>query len=372
MRHDMVVVATIAISVTVAHRYGADVLRGASRAARGWGWRFRQVPLPAAAGPVFPWPVDGVIGYVGDPVLAARVRALGVPFVNLSPAVAELRIDEEAVGACAARHLLARGLPRLVAARGWYMDAGSIRRLAGFRAVAAAAGVPCLDLPCPRLTPAPLRRALTRWWRQAALPAGVFAANDQFAAVVMQAALDAGLAVPAQVAVVGADDDELACELAPVALASVALPHEPLGAAAAHRLRALLAGGDPGPGATLVPGVVVERASSDVPLADPVLAAALACLRERHAEALGVEAVAAAAGVHRRALERRFRQALGRSVHDELARVRIQRAQELLVDGRRTVHQVAVAVGLSPSAFAAAFLAATGTTPGAWREGRTG
>jgi LacI family transcriptional regulator len=371
MRHHQGVPATIAISVTLDTRYGGDLLRGVCRAARGWGWRFRQVRAPALRGPPFPWPVDGVIGYL-TPAQVARVAALGVPVVNLTPAVADLGIDEEAVGACAARHLIARGLPRLAVAMGWYMDAGCARRLEGFRRVAAAAGVPCIDLPRPRLTPAPLLRALARWWRTAALPVGVFAANDHFALVAMQAALDAGLAVPGQVALVGADNDEACCELAPVPLASVALPHEPLGAAAALRLRALLAGGKPGPGRTFAPGVVVERASSDLPQSDPQLARALACIRERHAEALGVAAVAQAAGLHRRALERRFRAAFGRSVHDELARQRIQRAQELLVDGRLTVTEVAAAVGLSPSAFAEAFTTAVGTSPGAWREARGG
>lgn len=361
--------ATVALVCSLADRYGADLLRGACRVARGWGWRFRHISEVARRGSPFPWPVDGAIGYF-SPHDSARLDALGLPHVPLNPERSLLLIDEAAVGACAARHLIGLGLPRLAAASAWYMDAGCHRRVEGFCAVAAQSGIPCEILPRRRLRPTALCHAIAGWLRRQPAPFGLFCANDRFALIAQKACEQAGIAIPEQAALVGADNDEVVCELAPVPLSSVAMPHEPLGAAAAQRLRNLLAGGQAGPGCRLEPSVVIARASSDVPAADPALARALSCIRERHAAPLGVAEVAAAAGLHRRALERRFRASLGRSVHDEIARVRMQMAQELLVDGRRPVTAVAALVGLSHSSFVEAFVRATGRSPGAWREAR--
>lgn len=359
--------ATIALVTSLTCRYGRDTLRGAAQAARGWGWRFRHLSRPNRGVRPFPWPVDGAIGQF-SPDDAQRLAGLGIPLVNLKPGATALAIDEAAVGVCAAAHFIERGLLHLAAGTAWYMDLGCARRVEGFTTAATAAGLPVIRLPTPRLPPARLRRALASWLRQQPVPLGLFCANDHLANLVLEACHLAGRQVPGEVALVGADNDEVFCELARVPLSSVAMPHEPQGAAAAERLRALLAGCAPGPDLTFAPGVVVARASSDVPNADPVLARALACISTRCAEALAVGTIADAAGVHRRALERRFRAVLGRSVHAELNAARIRRAQELLADGRLPLAAIAGAVGLSASAFAEAFTATTGQTPGMWRS----
>lgn len=358
--------ATIALVTSLTNRYGCDILRGAAQAARGWGWRFRHLPRPRRTGRPFPWPVDGAMGmYSADEV--ERITAFGIPVVNLRPGLTDLFINEPAVGACAAAHFIERGLLQLAGGTTWYMGRGNAERVDGFIAAATRAGLPIAVMPTPRLPPARLCRAIASWLRRQPLPFGLFCANDHLAEITLRACLAAGLRVPEDVALVGADNDEILCELAAVPISSVALPHEPLGAAAAVRLRELMQGRPPGRGATFAPGVVVARASSDVPHVDPILARALACIRSRCAEGLTIDAIARAAGVHRRALERRFRRVLGRSVHDELTASRIQRAQELLANGRMPLSDVAGAVGLSASAFAQAFVAATGQSPGAWR-----
>lgn len=66
---------------------------------------------------------------------------------------------------------------------------------------------------------------------------------------------------------------------------------------------------------------------------------------------------------------RAFRQATGRTPHQALVALRIERARRLLADPRLTVTDVALAVGYqTPSAFALAFRRAVGESPARYRQ----
>jgi len=76
---------------------------------------------------------------------------------------------------------------------------------------------------------------------------------------------------------------------------------------------------------------VVARQSTDVLASgDPVVIAALRYIHSAAIEGINVAGVVQATGAGRRELERKFRAILGRSVLQELRRVRIQQAQKLL------------------------------------------
>ena len=76
--------------------------------------------------------------------------------------------------------------------------------------------------------------------------------------------------------------------------------------------------------------------------------------------------------IGRRQLERRFRAAFGRGVHEELQRCRIDRAKRLLAETDLTLAQVADASGFgSSSYFATAFRRAVAETPGRFRQRQT-
>jgi len=75
----------------------------------------------------------------------------------------------------------------------------------------------------------------------------------------------------------------------------------------------------------------VARQSTDVLASgDPVVIAALRYIHSAAIEGINVAGVVQATGAGRRELERKFRAILGRSVLQELRRVRIQQAQKLL------------------------------------------
>ncbi len=89
----------------------------------------------------------------------------------------------------------------------------------------------------------------------------------------------------------------------------------------------------------------------------------------RYAEPLGVDDLAAAAGLSRAHFSRQFRRAFGESPHSYLLTRRLERAAALLRDTDRSVAEVCLDVGLtSVGSFTTSFKRTFGKTPTAYRE----
>jgi DNA-binding LacI/PurR family transcriptional regulator len=124
-----------------------------------------------------------------------------------------LRLDQADVGATAARHLLAAGHRRIgaIVPTDRSLDPFSLPRLAGVRAACATAAgsrdvlVDRLDLDYTEESAA----RLAGRWRESGLT-GLFTYNDEFALLLLSAFQDAGIRMPEEAALVGADDLMLA------------------------------------------------------------------------------------------------------------------------------------------------------------------
>jgi AraC-like DNA-binding protein len=88
----------------------------------------------------------------------------------------------------------------------------------------------------------------------------------------------------------------------------------------------------------------------------------------RYAEPLGVEAMAAAAGLSRAHFSREFRRAFGESPHSYLLTRRLERAAALLRNTDRSVAEICLDVGLtSVGSFTTSFKRNFGKTPTEYR-----
>jgi AraC-like DNA-binding protein len=88
----------------------------------------------------------------------------------------------------------------------------------------------------------------------------------------------------------------------------------------------------------------------------------------RYAENLGVEEMAAAAGLSRAHFSREFRRAFGEPPHSYLLTRRLERAAALLRDTDRQVGEICLDVGLtSVGSFTTSFKRAFGKTPSEYR-----
>ena len=362
----------VAVRVAYWQNVGRDILRGIHRYAverGGWsldiGWRLHG---PDFAGPggkrragrrVLP---AGLIARLEDEADVRQVRSLSVPTVTVAAdeydvALPRVYWDNPAIGRMGAEHLRSLGLRRL-AFYGNVADSYTRQRWEGFeRAARDKRSVAGGAASCDLFTSASSSRGgggvdwagLGAWVGGLPKPVGVMAATDYDGRDLLAAAEARGVAVPEELAVVGVGDDEVLCTFADPPLSSIGLPGERVGYRAAATL-AMLMNGDAPPAAPalLPPTGVAGRLSSDLLAADdPAVRLALRFIRDRAAEPIGVRDVLAAVPLSRRALETRFRRAVGRTLQQELWRARVGSARSLLERTDLPLVDVALRCGFS-------------------------
>lgn len=136
---------------------------------------------------------------------SAGIHALVSVSARPIPGVHHLAFDHADIGAIAVRHLVSRGRQRIgvVMPQERGLNAFAEPRLGGAQGVAASctATVVPLELSYSLESAA----ALVERWPDLGLDA-LFAYNDEYAALLVHAFQDAGVSIPGEVAVVGADD----------------------------------------------------------------------------------------------------------------------------------------------------------------------
>ena len=240
--------------------YATEIVQGMLDAATGAGAvvaiavRGRR----GAAGPPVAWARElvatgreAVIGVVNS-LTAGHVTALaraGLPLVVIDPIdlprarVTSVGATNFAGGVAAARHLLQLGHRRVAYVGGSPTAACSQARMAGFRAVMEAAGLP---VPDGYVQDGLFRyqdgiEGTTALFALPAPPTAVFAACDEVAAGVVEAARAHGLRVPEDLSVVGFDDTQLARYGSPP-LTTVRQPLRDMGAVALRTALRMAAG----------------------------------------------------------------------------------------------------------------------------------
>jgi LacI family transcriptional regulator len=358
----------VALFVESSISFGRGVLRGIARYLRVHGpWsifleqRELGAALPAWIGR---WEGDGIVTRSEDP----RILRAGVPVVGLydrvpgAPGVPMIVNDNRAVGRLAAGHLRDRGFRRLA----YYGPRGerwSDERREG-------AGAEWTRAP-GRGAWEPEQEALRRWLEGLPRPVGLVAANDIHGLRALDACRRAGLAVPEQVAVVGADEDAELCELSDPPLSSVAFNPERVGFEAAALLDRLMRGDRAPRKPMLVPplGVTARQSTDILAIEDPYVAKALHVIRRHACDGVSVKEILAEVPLSRRSFEHRFRKLLGRTPKEEIQRVRIERAKALLAGTDLKAARVSEQLGFhQPAYFSAVFRRETGTSPAEWRR----
>jgi LacI family transcriptional regulator len=371
----------IALFVWSAGHYCQNVLHGVSAFARPRKpWLFRIAPPEMAAlSFIKAWRPTGIIAFLGDLRFARAVERLGLPTVDVSNACGDVKVprvgvDDVAVGALAAEYLLNNGF-RHFGYVGNPADRFSVEREQGFRDALAKAGQRCESyhertVNLPRGTWIP-KAELREWMLKRPKPSAVLCANDARGWELAELCADTGVAVPEELAVVGVDDDPLFCGLSYPPLSSVATPAFQIGYEAAALLERILAGQRPPRRPMLFPPVrvVVRRSSELIAVADSDVAQALRFIRANAHRPLGVEDLLGEVQISRRMLELKFRAALQRTPAEELQRVRLQSAKELLSTTDVPIADVALKAGFSGSKqLAESFRRVLKTTPREYRH----
>jgi LacI family transcriptional regulator len=295
--------------------------------------------------------------------------------VDRSPqGIASVCVDEQRIATLAAEHLLATGLKHLTTFR-FDESPFSVAREAAFveRALRASVhvapgwGAGAGDPSERHERPA----ALIAWLRSLPRPCGIFTCTDGWGRTVARYARAAALRVPEDLALVGADNDELECELIAPPLSSVIVPWQEMGKRAAALVQSALAGtGVAGERVVVEPvGVMARRSSEVLAIEDELVAKAVAWIHAHADRRLTVPTVAKAVSSGRQRLERRFRAVLDRTVQEEIRRAHVEIAKRLLVTTRTSMAEVAKQSGFTNAALLSiAFQRELGMPPSAYRR----
>ncbi|MDO4584467.1 MAG: DNA-binding transcriptional regulator [Planctomycetia bacterium] len=303
------------------------------------------------------WHGDGVIVRSQTQDVTAAAIATGAKVVDLSenrfPGLPTIYHDYAATAQLAAQHLQERFYPHF----GFVGIEGrkfSVARRDAF-CEALDKKVSVLELPQEEFAKNSFSShlQLTNWLLQLPKPCGIMACYDLVGIYVIQAAVRAGFFVPEEIGVVGANNDEIQCQLSHVPLTSVVVNTFQSGFEAARLLHHLMQGGEPPESPLIVPVTeIVPRKSTDAcMIGDPIVRDALILIRQKACEGVTVAEIAVAMGIHRRLLERRFRSVMNRSVHDEIVRFQMERARELLRDTSMTLERIARRTGFKSASY---------------------
>ena len=383
----------VAVVVDLSETFFREIVAGAAQYARETGdWQLYAGQESADRLPALhDWHGDGIIACLNDERIARAVAETGLPAVAVgspgnieqSARIPHVDTDNQLVANMAFDHLRERGLTRF----GYYgVPPSAATRWSDIRGDAFEARVAAAGYDCGRLTAQDpdgkteaSRTELCQWLTELPKPVGIMACSDFHARHVLEACRSLGLRVPHDVAVIGVDNDELECELAMPPLTSIAQSARRIGHEAARLLDRLIrpehftfGGQVPAvPQETAIPpAAIVARASTETfAVADQVIARVIEAVRDRACKGLTIADLVGVAGMPRWKLEKRFKEIVGHSIHDDMVRVRLAETQRLIRTTDLPLKVVATRSGFHSVAYMTTiFRRSFGTTPALFRR----
>lgn len=323
--------------------------------------------------------LDGILAGGDSHELRSRAARRRIPLVCVggpAPVAGALhvRCDERAVGRLAAQFFLDKGFENLAFVH-QVQAPFAVERGEGFGRRADAGGARLwtdLEMIGSDDPARWLFESLDTWLADLPGPLGVFASAMSGAVHIAQTCRRIGRAIPEDVAVLGLGRDELRARLCTPPLSTLDQNDVGVGNKAAQLLDRMMCGERIEPRQVLVQPVAVQpRQSTDViAVEDPHVRMALSFIRTHAREGINASDVAEAVPASRRVLERSMREILGRTILDEITRIRVETARRLLRETDNSVQQVARMSGFSsPTRMAKVFRRQVGAPPSEYRSG---
>jgi len=323
------------------------------------------------------WQGDGVLACCDLTTHIQIAKQMRIPIVDVSsgrqiPSLSWVDSDQAAVGTMAAEHFLERGLTHFgfCGTKGWPFS--DLRQEAFVRRIQKA-GFSCAIYDVPSIAAhLPQVESIAQWLATLPKPVGVMSSDNYRGRVVLTACRQQALAIPEEVAVLSVmiDADDPVMVEKPT-LSFVRLNTRRIGYEAAALLDRLMSGNQEPPGTAhlIAPRDVVTRQSSDMfAIPDQQVSVTLRYIWQHACEGIRVDDLLKTAKQSRRELERRFRQLVGRTPHEEILRVQMVHVKRLLSGSNLSLDQIAQQTGFSTAAYlATTFHREIGVTPGKYR-----
>lgn len=326
----------VAILVDTSTSWSRELISGILKYTRDHGpWHIHLEPQPKDNKLRLPrnWKGDGIVARIVSNTMAGQLDEVNAKIVNISSIPLRNERWPRVITAAESEAKMAFDALR---SRGFrqFAYAGDTRlpyvaRLCeAFRTVLAAAGHELHISP----SLAPLK--LEKWIKSLAKPAAIYCWGTSLGHEIIDICLNAGINVPHDVGVLGSNYDELLSEASHPPQAGIRMASQQIGWTAASILDAMMQGDKPAKMCwSFQPVGVVEKLSIDtMAVSDRRMADAMLYLKKHALEPITVRDLLKANPMARRSMERRFRQLFGCTIIEELHRLRVNHARNLLCD----------------------------------------
>jgi LacI family transcriptional regulator len=375
---------SVALLIETSNAYSRGLLEGMVQYIREHeAWSIYLPEQERAAKPpawISRWKGDGILARIETAEIAKAIRKTHRPVVDLSsarylPEVPWVETNDDAIAQLAAEHLLLRGFKAFAFAGDPSFQWSKLRCEAFQKYVEAKGfqchiyeGIPSFD---DRYSWTREQRRLSTWLKSLAKPIGIMACYDIKAQQLLDVCRELEIAVPEQIAIIGVDNDEVLCNLADPPLSSVISNSHRAGYMAASVLDRMMSGESIAARSFLFDPIgIATRQSTDVlAIDDADIASALRFIRTHFMSGINVNDVVKQIPLSRRVFESRFLDLLGRTPHEEIVRLRIDRVKQLLLETDLSLSTIATRTGFRHEEYlSAAFKRIVGTAPSRFRR----
>lgn len=362
-------------------KHHSEIYAGCQKFANEEGWETSIIPTSSKVLETTTY--DGVIARTTENFQEVAHRKK-IPLVNVwqnSPAkkVVNVFSNNKEAGRLAGEHLLGRGFRRF-GFLGFHRDKADANQLVGFNEV--------LEQSCHKFSSLKFNRniiegkgdgwgrfttELKNWVISLKKPVGIHVTSDLSCRYLIEACNSLKLKIPHDLAIIGSGNQPLFCNSPSPSLTSIDLNYEEVGYQAAEVLKGMMKGRKITSRTKLcMPIGIIPRQSTDSYASDhPKVSQALGYIAESANRRIKVNDVVNAVATNRRTLERNFREFTGRTIAQEISRMRIERAKRLMVESDLSFKEMSAELGYRNSDhFYKSFLRSEGQTPSSFRKAR--
>ncbi len=358
----MLKIPRVILMIETSTGYGRQLIHGVARYSRIHGpWNFycecgsKEKPIPNLE----KWGADGIIARDSSRVefiYPKRVPTIITNTNEAAPRYPHVICGNEDTGIMAAEHLLEKGF-NTFAYCGYDDTIWGLERGVAFRDHIQQAGHKTYEFSQSR------RRTQQDWENQfsrlvdwvASLPRpiAIMCSNDERARQLIEAITSLDIQIPDEIAVIGADNDRLVCEVTNPPLTSIVFSHEQAGYEAAEMLDKLMRGEEvENDNFYTRPIKIIERQSTDTLQIDDIeIAKAHQFIKVHANKGIQVSDVADDAGMSLRSLQIRFKKIFKRSVHQEIRIHQVEFVAKLLTESNMSMNAIASMSGFATSEY---------------------
>jgi len=339
----------IILLLETSRAFGRDLLTGIARYSRLHGpWSFFREPrgLKSAIPHIENWDADGII--MRNTAISEKLLNLNLPVITVLHYQKKLSVfpsvktDSESIAILAARHLLNRGFKNFAYCGYSNLDWSDNRRDGFINFLKSYGYSTFVYHQQKKISLQKEQSLLAEWIKKLPKPVGIMTCNDDRGQHILEACKIANLHVPEEVTVIGVDNDTLICDLCDPPLTSIALNTVEAGYQAAQLMDKLMSGEKmDGQQILVAPTHVVKRHSTDImAVEDQNVVKALSFINGNYREKITVNDVVQVTSLSRRSLETRIKKLLGRSIMEEVRRIRIDQMSKLLIETDMSISEI--------------------------------